>query len=195
MGGPATSNRRAIRLLAAGGLVSGLGDMAAITALAFVIYRETGSAMWLALVFVINFGITGLLSPLAGLLADRLERRRLLIFCELASAALFVVLARVSQPLVMVLILLVASVGGEPIFLAFAAAVPNLVDSADLSWANSLASMAGQVGRMVGPALGGAAGRSGRRARCVCVRRSALRRSRRGDVARQGHLRGRATWG
>lgn len=129
--------------------------MAAITALAFVIYRETGSAMWLALVFVINFGVTGLLSPLAGLLADRLERRRLQIICELASAALFVVLALVSQPLAMVLILLVASVVAEPIFLALAAAVPNLVDSADLSWANSLVSMAGQVGRMVGPALGG----------------------------------------
>jgi hypothetical protein len=45
MGGLATSNRRAIRLLAAGGLVSGLGDMAAITALSYVIYRQTGSAV------------------------------------------------------------------------------------------------------------------------------------------------------
>ena len=172
--------------------------MAAITALAFVIYRETGSAMWLALVFVINFGITGLLSPLAGLLADRLERRRLLIFCELASAALFVVLALVSQPLAHgALIPLVASVVGEPIFLAFAAAVPNLVDSADLSWANSLASMAGQVGRMVGPALGGLlvglVGGHGVFAFDAVTFVVAFFPG--CDVARQGHLRGRATWG
>jgi len=135
--------------------VSRLGDMAAITALAVVIYRATGSAMWLALVFVINYGVTGLWSPVAGLLADRLERRRLLIVCELLSAALFVALALASQPLAMVLILLMAGMVGEPIFVAFAAAVPNLVDEADLSWANSLASMAGQVGTMMGPALGG----------------------------------------
>jgi MFS family permease len=155
MGGLATSNRRAIRLLAAGGLVSGLGDMAAITALSYVIYRQTGSAVWLGFVYVVNFGVTGLLNPLAGTLADRLDRRRLLIACELLSAALFVALAFASQPLVMVLVMLAASVVGAPIFLAFAAAVPNLVGPEDLSWANSLASMAGTVGRTVGPALGG----------------------------------------
>jgi MFS family permease len=155
MGGLATSNRRAIRLLAAGGLVSGLGDMAAITALSYVIYRQTGSAVWLGVVYVINFGINGLLNPVAGVLADRLDRRRLQIACELLSAALFVALALVSHPLAMVLIMLVASVVGTPIFLAFAAAVPNLVEADDLSWANSLVSMAGMVGRTVGPALGG----------------------------------------
>ncbi len=129
--------------------------MAAITALSYLIYRQTGSAVWLGVVYVINFGITGLLNPVAGVLADRLDRRRLQISCELLSAALFVALALVSQPLAMVLIMLVASVVGTPIFLAFAAAIPNLVEADDLSWANSLVSMAGMVGRTVGPALGG----------------------------------------
>ena len=129
--------------------------MAAITALSYVIYRQTGSAVWLGFVYVVNFGITGLLNPWAGALADRLDRRLLQIACELLSAGLFVALALVSQPLAMVLIMLAASVVGAPILLAFAAAVPNLVRPEDLSWANSLVSMAGTVGRTVGPALGG----------------------------------------
>ena len=151
----ASSNRRAIRILTAGGLVSGLGDWAAVTALAYVIYRQTNSAVWLSLVYVINYGLTGFLGPLAGMLADRLDRRRLMIASELLSAALFAALALVSQPQAMILILLAASIAGMPIWLAFTAAVPNLVTPADLAWANSLSSMAGQVGKTVGPALGG----------------------------------------
>jgi MFS family permease len=150
-----SSNRRAIRILTAGGLVSGLGDWAAVTALAYVIYRQTNSAVWLSLVYVVNYGLTGFLGPLAGMLADRLDRRRLMIASELVSAALFAALALVSQPQVMILILVAASVAGLPIWLAFEAAVPNLVTAADLTWANSLSSMAGQVGKTVGPALGG----------------------------------------
>jgi len=49
-----------------------------------------------------------------------------------------------------------AAVVETPFWSASAAAIPNLVDEADLSWANGLVQLGGNAGIMLGPALGGA---------------------------------------
>jgi MFS family permease len=149
------SNRRAVRLLAAGGLVSSFGDGAAITALAYIVYQRTHSPMLLSVVYVVSFGIVGFLTPLAGWLADRLDRRRLIIACELCSAAAFAGVALASAPWLLITLVFVASVVGAPVWPAFAAAVPNLVAANDLAWANSLTSVTFSIGRTAGPVAGG----------------------------------------
>jgi MFS family permease len=150
-----TSNRRAVRLLAAGGLVSAFGEGAAITALAFIVYQRTHSAMLLSVVYVVSFGIVGFLTPLAGWLADRVDRRRLMIICEVASAVVLAVLALVTAPWLMIALVFVASLLGAPVFPAFAAAIPSLVTEDDLAWANSLSSVTYGIGRTAGPMAGG----------------------------------------
>jgi MFS family permease len=149
------SNRRAVRLLAAGGLVSSFGDGAAITALAYIVYQRTHSTMLLSLVYLVSFGIVGFLTPLAGWLADRVDRRRLIIVCELASAGVFAAVALTTAPWVLIGLVFVASLAGAPVWPAFAAAVPNLVSEPDLSWANSLASLTSSIGRTAGPVAAG----------------------------------------
>jgi predicted MFS family arabinose efflux permease len=55
----------------------------------------------------------------------------------------------------MIGLVFVASLLGAPVWPAFAAAVPNLVEEADLSWANSLLSLTSGIGRTAGPVAGG----------------------------------------
>jgi MFS family permease len=150
-----TSNRRAVRLLAAGGLVSSFGDGAAITALTFIVYQRTHSAMLLSVAYLVSFGVVGFFTPLAGWLADRVDRRRLIIACELASAALFLAVTFVSAPWLMIALVFAASLAGAPVWPAFEAAIPNLVTPDDLTWANSLGSVTFNIGRTAGPVAGG----------------------------------------
>src|SRR5262245_42192010 len=75
-----------VRLLAAGGLVSGLGDWLLFVALPFHVYGQTGSAlatggMWLALV-----APRLLLGSVAGVFVDRWDRRRTMVVADLARA-------------------------------------------------------------------------------------------------------------
>jgi MFS family permease len=151
----AGSNRRAVRLLAAGGLVSSFGDGAAITALAFAVYQRTHSAMLLSVVYLVSFGIVGFLTPFAGWLADQVDRRRLVIVCEVASAVVFAAVALVATPWLLIALVFVASLVAAPVWPAVAAAIPNLVREEDLSWANSLLSVTSSIGRTAGPVAGG----------------------------------------
>jgi MFS family permease len=151
----ASSNRRAVRLLAAGGLVSSFGDGAAITALAFAVYQRTHSAMLLSVVYLVSFGIVGFVTPAAGWLADHVDRRRLVIVCEIASAGVFGAVALVATPWLLIALVFVASLVAAPVWPAVAAAIPNLVREEDLSWANSLLSVTSSIGRTAGPVAGG----------------------------------------
>jgi MFS family permease len=78
--------RPAIYRIAAGGLVDSLGSSAMAVVFGFFLYDRTGSAVWLSAWYFLNFGITGVLTPVAGWLADRFDRRRLIIISDLAAA-------------------------------------------------------------------------------------------------------------
>jgi MFS family permease len=149
------SNRSAVRRLAAARLVSVAGSTGADIALAFMVYERTNSALWLSAMYLLTFGVTGLMSPIAGLLADRLNRRALMVASELLCACAFVGLIWVEDPRGLLAVGFLAAVCHSPFSPASAAAVPNLVREDDLSWANGLVSVSGNLGRMIGPALGG----------------------------------------
>jgi MFS family permease len=147
--------RWVIRRLAAGELLSSVGSWAAGIATSFFMYRRTGSAIWVAGTLFFTFGITGFLSPLAGKVADRYERRRVMIVSDLASAACWGALVWIREPVVVIAFAFLASVVGMPFGFAARAAVPNLVGEDELGWANGLLSAAASIGRLLGPALGG----------------------------------------
>ena len=155
MSGSAATNRRAIRRLAASRLVSITGSWAANVALAYVIYQRTGSAVWVSALYLFTFGVMGFVQPLAGALADRRDRRRLMIVSELLNGAAWVVLVFVHAPWLMIACAFAGSFAAAPFNAASAAAVPNLAAAEDLSWANSQISLGRSVGATVGPALGG----------------------------------------
>ncbi len=77
---------RNARLFLLGDVVSTLGDSALWLALAIWMKELTGSSAWAGLV-MFCYAVGNLFSPLGGAAADRFRRRRLLIWLNLAGAA------------------------------------------------------------------------------------------------------------
>jgi MFS family permease len=150
------TQRWPIRRLAMGAFLSTVGSWAAGIAVSYYVFRETGSAVWVAGTLFFTLGVVGLFSPIAGKIADRFDRRRVLIVSDLASAACWLALVWVREPAFVVALAFVGSLVGLPFHFAASAAVPNLAGEDDLGWANGLLSAASSTGRLVGPALGGA---------------------------------------
>jgi MFS family permease len=148
--------RAAIYRLAAGGMVSGVGSGATAVAFGFFLYDRTGSAVWLSVWYFLSFGITGILTPVAGWLADNFDRRRIIILADVAAAACSLALVGVNQPVALVTIAFVASIVGRAGSPARAAALPNVVGEEKLEWANGTLGVAFNIGSLVGPILGGA---------------------------------------
>jgi MFS family permease len=150
------SERSPVRRLALARLISTLGTAAADIAAAYVIYQRTHSAYWLSALFFLTFGVNGLVSPLFGALADRHDRRRIMIASDLVGAACFALLIPIRDPAAMIALVFVASLAATPFWTASGAAIPNLAPEGELAWANSLLSMSGWTGRLAGFGVGGA---------------------------------------
>jgi MFS family permease len=148
--------RSAIYRVAAGGSVDSLGSSAMAVAFGFFLYDRTGSAVWLSAWYFLSFGITGLLTPVAGWLADRFDRRRLIIISDLAAAACSLALIAVREPVALVSVAFIASIVGRIGHPAFGAALPNLAGKEELEWANGTMGVAFNIGSLIGPVVGGA---------------------------------------
>jgi predicted MFS family arabinose efflux permease len=151
-----TSSRAAVRRLAAARLISITGGAAAYTALMFTVYEQTRSPAWLSATLVLTFGVSGFLAPIAGAIGDRFDRRRVMIVSDMAGVAAFAAMAFAADPGWLLAFAFVSAVAETPFWMASAAAIPNMVEPSELSWANSLISLGRNAGIMVGPAIGGA---------------------------------------
>lgn len=134
------------------------GDWFLLIALFGLIIRLTDQAIAVAFTIAAQDLTYFLASPFAGVLADRLDRRRLMIACDLSRAVLVLgfLLVRTGDLVWLVYVLLaltaVFAAAFEP---ASMAAMPNLVDERDLSIANALSGSLWGTMLAVGGALGG----------------------------------------
>ncbi len=151
-----TASRSTVRRLALARLISITGGAAAFAALNFTIYERTGSTAWLSASLLLTFGVAGAFAPLGGAIGDRFDRRRVMIASDLGGAVAFAAMALVRDPGWLLAVAFVAAVVETPFWSASAAAIPNMVSSEDLSWANGLLQLGENAGIMLGPALGGA---------------------------------------
>ncbi|MFG2036605.1 MFS transporter [Dactylosporangium sp. NPDC048998] len=120
----------------------------------------TGSGLWGALVLATDTGVTALLLPYTGTVADRLDRRRILIAADLAMATCALALLLVRTPATAwVALVAVGAIAVAKAFFAPAAqaALPNVVDAGDLSAANALSGSAWGTMLVIGASLGGIA--------------------------------------
>ena len=123
----------AVRRLAVARCISVAGSMAAYTALIDLVFRRThGSTAYLSATILLTIGAVGLLEPVGGAVADRFDRKRVLIWSDLVSAALFVVLALVHAPWQLLAVALLTAVAETPFRAGSVAAVPNLVADDEL---------------------------------------------------------------
>src|SRR5215207_6340765 len=146
-------NTRFLRLWIGQG-TSFLGDAVSMVALVVLVVQITGSASAVGGALVARL-LPALASPLAGVLADRLDRRLVLVASDLARAVL--ILGIVFARDLVVLYVLVFLMGVARTFFnpTVRAAFPSVVGGGDLTRANALISGTFSVSEAVGPALGG----------------------------------------
>jgi MFS family permease len=149
---------RPFHLLLGSLAASSCGDWLYNVALLAFVYAHTGSATWLALTTaarVLPFVVFG---PLGGVLADRVDRRRLIIASDLVRAVLMVALAGVvaaGLPVALApLLAAAATVAGTVQPPSVAASTARLVAADELGRANAARAAIGQAAVVAGPALG-----------------------------------------
>lgn len=155
---------RDYRRLVVAGLVSQTGDWAISTGLAFHVYQLTGSTLSTATMLLISRLPDVLLSPFAGTLADRVDRRRLLVVADLLLAVGLLPLLAVREPAHLWIVYAVAlwtGVISTVLFPAQRALLPQLVPDAQLVRANALHGQSGQAARLLGAVVGGVAVEAG----------------------------------
>src|SRR6185295_4689917 len=112
-----------------------------VVALTGLVLDLTGSPIAVAFLFAVQDLPLFFLAPAAGALVDRLDRRKLMVVCDLARTIVcfgFIFIRSdetvwIAYPLLAVMASFAA--GFDP---ASSAALPNLVDEEDLSTANAL---------------------------------------------------------
>ena len=148
----------AFRSLYIAQLISFAGDWFGTVALLGLALELTGSTGVASLVLVLQTGPFFIVSPLAGILADRLDRKHILVASNAARAviALGFLLARDADTLWIALVCVALLSTGAAFFEpTSSAALPNLVDEADLPTANALIGAAWGTMLAVGAGLGG----------------------------------------
>ena len=144
------------RLLSGAVGLSALGDFLGFIPLALYLQEHTGSGIAVAGLFIALWAPSVVLGGAAGVLADRVESRRLLRDVSLAQAAIAVVLALtfggLAATLALTALLGVGVALAQP---AEFALVPAVAGSGGVAAANGRIEAARYVGFTLGPVLGG----------------------------------------
>ncbi len=156
----ALRDSRDYRLLVLGGFVSGLGTQITLVALPFQIYLLTRSSLLVGLIGLAELIPLVALSLVGGALADRLDRRRLLLVAQvemlLTSAVLAAGALAGSPPVALLFVLAGLAAAGSAVDRPTRAAIlPNLVGPERLRAAISFNYALLQLTTVVGPAAGG----------------------------------------
>lgn len=149
---------RNYRFLWWGSVVSQLGDWFNLLASAELITDLTNSGVAISYLFLARFLPLFLFSPLAGVLADRYNRRTLMIISDLLRAVtvLGLLLVRSSQQIWLLYLLLVTQFALSALFTpARSAILSNTVARSDLVTANALDGLTWSTMLAMGAFLGG----------------------------------------
>jgi len=153
----------AFRRLFAGTFASNIGTWMQNITLIALAYDLTGDAWFTGVITFAQLGPTLLISPFGGALADRINRRTLIVSLSCVQLVMSMVLALVAlsdSPNRLVLVLVVASIGcanaiNGPTMNAL---LPTLVPREDMQPAIAINSVSMNSSRVIGPLLGGALG-------------------------------------
>ncbi len=150
---------RTFRFVYLGASVSSVGTWMQNVVLGALAYDMTHSAVFVGIMTLAQLGPLLLFSTLGGMLADSVDRRKLLIALTVEQGVLSAVLGFVAfsdDPSKVVMVGIVALIGlGNALYApVFSAILPVLVPRRDISGAISLNSVQMNGSRVVGPAIG-----------------------------------------
>jgi predicted MFS family arabinose efflux permease len=151
---------RDLRFVVLGGFVSGMGTQATMVALPYQIYVQTHSALLVGMLGAVELGPIIIASLLAGAIADRMDRRTLLLLDQVglvAGAGGLALVAFLGSSPIVVLYLLAAVLAAFSALqnVAESAIVPNLVPAEELRSALALNYGLYTLTMVLGPGLGG----------------------------------------
>lgn len=149
---------RDYRLLWLGALLSYFGDWFNLIASADLVTSLSNQGTSISYLFLARFLPSLLFSPLAGVLADRFDRRRLLIAADLLRAVIVLafLLVRNGSQLSLFYLLLVGQFALSALFVPTRAAIlSNIVSRRDLVTANAWDSLTWSVMLTIGALVGG----------------------------------------
>ena len=152
------ASRRDLRLVLSAGVISLTGDWILIIGLVYRVYAVTGSTVAAALTMASSFAPQVLLGAVAGVFADRWDRKRTMIGADLLLAAgLLPLLLMRGAAQVWIVFAVMFWEGCVRQFFSPAeqALVPRLVSGEELLTANAVSGQVSDVSRLVGSALGG----------------------------------------
>ncbi len=154
---------RNFRLFFMGQSISLVGTWMQFVAMSWLVYRLTGSPLMLGVVGFAGQIPTFILSPVAGILADRWDRRKMLIFTQVSSMVLaftlaFLTLAKIVtvwQIIILGILLGCVTALDIPVRHSF---ILNMVGDKKRSLGNAIAlnSLMFNAARLIGPAVAGA---------------------------------------
>jgi MFS family permease len=138
-------------------LISLGGDWFLFVAIASLVLEATDSAVLVGMTILSQELALFFASPFGGVLADRIDRRRLMIGCDLVRVVICLGFLAVGDETVWLAFPLLAllAIFAAPFDPASSAAIPNLVSADDLPTANALGGSLWGTMLAVGAALGG----------------------------------------
>lgn len=131
-----------------------VGDFVSTVAIVVLVAELSGSASAVGGVLLARL-LPTLASPFFGVLADRFDRRAVLVSCDLVRAALIASMIFVDSLLVIYVLVFLLGAARTLFNPTIRAAFPSVVGDGDLTRANSLVSGTFSFSFMAGPALGG----------------------------------------
>jgi MFS family permease len=151
---------RDLRLVVGGDFVSGMGAQATLVALPYQLYVQTHSALLVGLLGAVELGPLIAMALIGGAIADRMDRRTLLVLDQIgvfAAAGGLAAAAFIGHPAVITLYVLGALLAGFNALqsVAQSAIIPNLVDPEQMAPALALNYGLTTLTQVVGPGLGG----------------------------------------
>ena len=141
--------------------VSWAGTGITTVVLPVLVYRLTRSPAWVASVYAIDVAPYIAFGIFAGAVADRLNRKKIMVACDLTAALLLAAVpAAAALHLLVLAQVFIVALGIGTVFVWFDAAnfgaLPALVDRAQLPTAASLIGSSSTLATLIGPALGAA---------------------------------------
>jgi MFS family permease len=149
---------RNFRLLYIGQTISQLGDWFNAVAVFALLLDLTGSATAVAWMMIVQFLPVAVFGPLAGVVVDRVDRRRLMIATDVARGCLILVLLLIHRrdQVWIAYVVMAFTVGAQAFFEpARTATIPNVTAPDELLTANALSSATWSAMLAIGASIGG----------------------------------------
>ena len=151
--------RRDFTLVVIGQIISLFGNAIVRFALPLYLLRETNSPALFGVVGAVSFIPAVLCSPIGGVVADRVNKRDIMVALDFFTAGLILaftlLLGKIPLvPLLVVCLMLLYGIAGayQP---SVQASLPLLVETAQLTRANAVINMVSTLSGLLGPVIGG----------------------------------------